>query len=99
MNNSATMVSPSEFLKEIYPDNVYAEGFDDAVIGYDASSGQAIYDYDLCVKILMSDKNNLCNYEDAVEHMEYNVVGTKGLDNAPIFIHTLGYAKSAKHLV
>lgn len=85
-----------QFLKDNYPDNVYAEGFDNAIIGYDASSGQAIYDYDICVKILMSEN---ISYEDAVEHMEYNVIGTKGLDNAPIFMHILSYEKSVKHLV
>ena len=42
-----------DFLAECYPDSLTADGLDDAIIGYCASSGTVVYDYNKCLKIFM----------------------------------------------
>ena len=44
----------------------------------------AVYDYDVCVQILM--ERDSMTIEDAVEWMEYNVVGSYVGDKTPVFI-------------
>jgi hypothetical protein len=63
-----------------------ADGFDDAIIGigYQCHNKFVVYDYDKCVKILM--KRDKMKLEDAVEFMEYNVVGAWMGEGTPIFL-------------
>ncbi len=75
-----------EFIREYYPDSTLAVGFDKAIVGYDAASGTVIYHYDICVSIL---EQKGMKKDEALEHMEYNVVGSKYGDLTPIFMHTL----------
>lgn len=61
-----------------------ADGFDDALIGYlNGPNLVAVYDYTMCVHILMEDN---MTYEEALEYMEYNVVNTYVGEKTPIFI-------------
>ena len=63
-----------------------ADGFADALIGYGQQFSKilAVYDYDKCVEILMS--RDGMEYDDAVEFMEYNVVGAYVGENTPVFV-------------
>lgn len=62
-----------------------ADGFESALIGHTQGSNVvAVYDYDLCVHILMERDDMTC--EDAVEFMEFNVVGSYVGEKTPIFI-------------
>lgn len=62
-----------------------ADGFDGALIGQTQGFNVvAVYDYDECVHILM--QRDGMSYEDAIEHMEYNVVGSYVGEKTPIFI-------------
>lgn len=66
---------------------LFADGFDEAIIGYARRCGQptlAVYDVDKCIRILM--KGGL-DYDDAVEHFEFNVVGAWLGENTPIFMY------------
>lgn len=65
-----------------------ADGFDQAIIGRARRCGQEdiiAYDYEQCIAILilqgMTD-------EEAVEYMEFNVVGAYVGEGTPIFIYT-----------
>jgi hypothetical protein len=62
-----------------------ADGFEDAFIGFGRQFANyvAIYDYDKCIDILM--KRDGMEYEDAVEFMEYNVVGAYVGPTTPVF--------------
>jgi len=74
-------------LCELNPDALFADGFDDAIIGYTRRCGLdyvVCYSYNKAIEILMADGS--LTYEDAIEHMEYNVVGGYIGDNTPIFI-------------
>lgn len=69
-----------------------ADGFDAALIGFGAQFNQrlAVYDYDKCVAIL---QGSGMRYEDAVEWMEYNVVGAYMGRRTPVFIRVLSRKK------
>lgn len=67
-------------------------GFDDAFIGYDAATRNLIYDYDKCIQVILEDfkesEDTLeLGYDDAIEHMEVNVVGSYMGKGTPIFMH------------
>ena len=55
------------FIADQYPESLTADGFDEAIIGFDASGGNVIYDYNKCLKILMESHN--MDYTDAHEYM------------------------------
>jgi hypothetical protein len=67
------------------PDSQFliADGFDEAVIGYDYQTERLIYSYHKCLDILMQDE--AMSYEDAVEWMGYNVMDSYMGDKTPIW--------------
>lgn len=73
------MVVPDELLK--------ADGFDSAVLGL-AQRGSVpsvlAYDYDKCVEILMT-RDGMTRI-DAVEYMDFNVVGSWVGELTPVFV-------------
>ena len=75
------------FIADQYPESLTADGFDEAIIGFAASGGNVIYDYNKCLKILMESHN--MDYTDAHEYMEYNVVSAYVGDLTPYFMHKL----------
>ena len=58
-----------------------ADGFDDAVIGYEPNSMVLIYSVSKCLDILMKDMNS----EEAHEHFDYNVAGAYVGKKTPIW--------------
>ena len=77
----------TDIISDINPEAVFADGFDAAIIGYDANCTVVVYDYSKCMKILM-ERDNMPDHE-AHEYMEFNVVGAYAGDFTPIFIHRL----------
>jgi len=64
-----------------------ADGFDSCFIGYFQRVGSihlAVYDYGLCIDLLMKEG---MSWEDATEHMEFNVVGGWVGEGTPAFMH------------
>lgn len=72
-----------ESILEYYPDEeiLKADGFDDAILGYDEYSGRLIYSVKKCLDILEEDMP----YEDALEHFSYNVSGAYVGEKTPIW--------------
>ena len=69
---------------EINEDMLFADGFDDALIGYIERAGMssiACYDKFMCIDILARDMS----YEDAFEYFYFNVVGAYVGENTPCF--------------
>lgn len=68
------------------PNTLYADGFEDALIGlgWQRTKLIAIYDYDKCVEILIMRED--MTHEEAIEWMEYNVVGSYVGEYTPIFM-------------
>ena len=76
-----------EHIADINSEALFADGFDDAIIGYDAVGFRVVYDYDKCSDVLM--KRDGMTKHEAHEFMEFNVVGAFVGDFTPLFIHTL----------
>lgn len=72
-----------ESILEYYPDEeiLKADGFDDAILGYDELSGRLIYSVKKCLDILEEDMS----YEDALEHFSFNVSGAYVGEKTPIW--------------
>ena len=68
----------SQFLK--------ADGFDDAIIGVQISDMRLIYSVSKCLDILVEDMDSL---SDAIEYLEYNVIGGYVGEKTPIWCHDL----------
>ena len=75
-----------EKIADLNPEALFADGFDDALIGYDSSSFCAVYDYDKCLKVLV--KRDGMSFAEAHEYMEFNVVSAYVGDFTPMFTHT-----------
>jgi hypothetical protein len=79
-----------EKLEELEVEDVLlAEGLEEAFIGLGERCGQppiAVYDIDKVIKLLMAEGHD---YEEAVEHLEFNVLESWFGDRTPIFIRKL----------
>jgi len=64
---------------------LYADGFDAALIGHLIRDGVqvAVYAYRECVDVLMEDCD--LSWDNAVDHMEFNVTGSYVGSRTPIF--------------
>ena len=65
---------------------VLIDGLDDAFIGC-TSAGVAIYNIDRCAEIVAEDNN--MSIEEAIEYVEYNVVGAYVGPQTPLFIEVM----------
>jgi hypothetical protein len=77
-----------EVLGDENPDALFAEGFDDAIVGVVRRCGQPTivgYDYDSCIKTLM-DRDGM-SHDEAVEYLEFNAVGAWCGENTPAWVY------------
>lgn len=72
-----------EQILEYFPEEeiLKADGFDDAIIGIEESSGRLIYSVSKCLKVLERDMSE----EDASEYFWYNVHSAWIGDKTPIW--------------
>lgn len=78
-----------EALAEYNEDMLFADGFDEALIGCVSRCGElpvALYDEDKCIEILMEEGLTV---EEALDHFEYNVRGSYVGENTPAFTSLL----------
>jgi hypothetical protein len=76
-----------ENLREWCPQALLADGFEAALVGVAQRCGQptlAVYDYDLAVKVLV--ERDGMTHEEAVEWMEFNVVGAWMGEHTPVWL-------------
>lgn len=78
-------------LKEILENNpegdfMIADGFDEAVIGYEPSTHKLVYDQEKMIDILV--KRDKMDYEEDLEYLEYNTFGAYLGDRTPIYMQT-----------
>ena len=76
-----------EEISELNPEAMMADGFDDAILGMCIQFGQepvVAYNYNKCVEILKN--RDGMDDSEAIEYMEYNVVGAYMGVNSPVFI-------------
>ena len=74
---------------EMYPgqDFIQADGFDDAIIGVEENSGKIIYDIDIMIDVLICIDD--MSREDAIEHLNYNVINAYIGEQTPIYINKI----------
>lgn len=76
-----------EHLMEILEEEecLTADGFDDALVGCTYGANVvAVYDINKMVEILMEEGTD---YDDAVEFLDYNVVGTYLGEKTPLYVN------------
>ena len=62
-----------------------ADGFDNALVGFTCGPNMvAVYDVQLMVKVLQEEGMSA---EDAVEHLDYNVIGSHVGDKTPQYMN------------
>ena len=76
-----------EEIIDINPEAMMADGFDEAILGMCIQFGSepiVAYDYEKCIQILM--KRDSMDKTDALDFMEFNVIGAYVGLNTPVFI-------------
>ena len=80
-----------EFIRERVESNndwtMFADGFDEAILGVDSSNERVIYSYKKCLEILM-ERDNMSN-DEAVEFFAFNVIGSVMGEKTPIYCYDL----------
>ena len=74
-------------LKEINPEALLADGFEDAYIGWCEVFNRpplAAYDRDKCIEILM--ERDGMDYEEAEEYFDFNVIDAYEGEYTPVFL-------------
>tara|TARA_R100001443_G_scaffold58369_1_gene68939 strand:+ start:3572 stop:3832 length:261 start_codon:yes stop_codon:yes gene_type:complete len=74
-------------IAEINPEAMMADGFDEAILGMCIQFGTepiVAYDYEKCLNILM-ERDDLTR-TDAIDFMEFNVIGSYVGLHTPVFI-------------
>ncbi len=79
-----------EMIAEEYPETMFADGFDEALLGLVHRFGEtgpvACYDRDECIGVLMADG---MDWSAANEWMDYNVEGSWIGEQTPAFLDRL----------
>jgi uncharacterized beta-barrel protein YwiB (DUF1934 family) len=65
---------------------VFADGYEEAIIGIEEPSLKVVYDEDKCISILVNDGMDI---DDAKEYFDFNTKGSFIGDRTPIFIKRL----------
>lgn len=66
---------------------MFADGFDEAILGIDSTSQRVIYSVRLCYEILM-DRDDM-TYEEAQEFFAFNVLGSHVGEKTPIWCNDI----------
>ena len=78
----------NDWLTDIGEESLFADGFDDAIIGlsYDPLAGayRVCYSIERCHECLM--KYGEMSLDEAIEYFEYNVIGSYMGPDTPIFV-------------
>jgi hypothetical protein len=85
-------MNKKDLLLERYDTLMFADGFDDAIVGVSNRAGLeplVTYDIEKCIDILM--KRDGMSYDDAYEYFEFNVLGAYMGENTPIYLDTEGF--------
>jgi hypothetical protein len=68
---------------------LFADGFDEAIIGLEYNTNRVIYSVEKCIEILREDMS----WEDAMEHFNFNVAGAYVGEQTPIFCYCYSILK------
>ena len=69
-------------------DIVFADGLDDAIIGFDPNAWKVVYSRNECIKIMVKDQ---MDEEEAIEYLEFNTFSAYIGDKTPIWAETFNW--------
>jgi hypothetical protein len=69
---------------ESYDEVLFADGFDDAIIGFEPNMWKVVYSRRKCVDILVQTEG--MSEEDAIDYLEYNTFNAYVGDNTPLWV-------------
>ena len=72
---------------ESYDEVLFADGFDDAIIGFEPNMLKVVYSRRKCVDVLV--QNEGMSEEDAIDYLEYNTFNAYVGDNTPLWVDDL----------
>ena len=80
-------------MKDSKDQTMLADGFEEAIIGLDASQEvvRVVYDIDAIISILM--ERDEMTEEDALEHFGYNIQGAYVGEGTPIYVYGGGHER------
>ena len=64
---------------------IFADGFDDAILGTDALTGKVVYSYSKGREILV--RSTGMSYEEADEYLDFNVLGAYVGPMTPLWVY------------
>lgn len=75
-------------ITELYPDDefLFADGFDEAIIGVEEEGMRIVYDIDQIIRILMKDG---MTSDEAFGFYYYNIVGSYVGEKTPLFVQII----------
>ena len=84
-----------EMIIEHYADHVdgaplFADGFDDAIIGICPNSMRVVYSRNMCINILMGEG---MDSEEALDYLEYNTFNTYVGEYTPIWVEDFNWGE------
>jgi len=62
---------------------LFADGFDDCIIGFEPNMWKVVYSRNLCIQLMVDD---LMDVEEAVEYLEFNTFGAYMGKKNPIWV-------------
>lgn len=65
-----------------------ADGFNDAIIGFDSKTFRLIYSISKCIDVLVNGSDGL-SYDDAIEYFNYNILDAYVGPQTPIWCYDL----------
>lgn len=83
-----------DYILEHYADTddvLFADGFDEAIIGFSPNDWRVVYSRELCIEILMKDDD--ISEEEAVDFLEYNTFNAYVGEKTPIWVDTFDWMK------
>lgn len=80
-----------EWVDEFVEETIILDGLDDCCVGIDMKTETLIYDYSLITQKFINDG---MTYEEAVEYIEFNIVGLYCGDKTPIIMTPVKYDES-----
>lgn len=70
---------------------LFTDGFDSAIIGVDAVSNRVVYSHGLMMEVLVLEG---MTEEEALEHLDYNVINAYIGERTPIYIYEYEHYKA-----
>ena len=83
-----------DYILEQYADTddvLFADGFDEAIIGFSPNDWRVVYSRERCIQILMKDDD--MPEEEAVDFLEYNTFNAYVGEKTPIWVDTFDWMK------